>query len=127
MFGLFGNRREVELNSRCNELEKERDGLRDQVSEARGQLADFKQQKKAEEEEIKHTLKMERERADIEKIKYQTECDRKMQEEIAKVKDQYRDKMENELRAQIERAGGMYSEILKRLPNISAKLTGSVT
>jgi predicted nucleic acid-binding Zn-ribbon protein len=122
----FKSDRVAQLDERCDELVRERDALRDQVSEARGELADFKRQKQSEEDELKHGLKMERERDALERLKFEAKLTKEKDAEVAQVKDQYRDKMENELRQQIERAGNMYSEILARLPNISAKLTGKV-
>ena len=50
----------------------------------------------------------------------------KFQEEVAEVKDKYRDKLEGFLEKQKNDIKGMYDEILNRLPNVNVKLKGDV-
>ena len=46
--------------------------------------------------------------------------------EIAKVKDEYRDKVEEQLETRAKETKEMYNEILKRLPDVNVKLRGEV-
>lgn len=84
------------------------------------------ERKKTEEQELKHMIRMKEERNELElekaKQKIRTETDA----EIAKVKDEYRDKLEKRLLEETKTIKSMYSEILARLPNISAKLSGGI-
>lgn len=139
MFGLFRKQTERSgyLQERIDALEKERDSLRDAIASTKGELADVQQtksaaiaeleaKKKREDEEMKHLLKMDKERVAIEQEKFQAKCEREKDAAIATVKDQYRDKMESELRDQIKRGTELYKEILARLPDVSVKLRGDV-
>jgi hypothetical protein len=103
-----------QLKQQISDLEKEKYELKEQLS-------DLKLKKKMEEEDIKHMIKIDRERKDIElekeKIKLQGEKD----EAIGRVKDKYRDKTETQLEKQVKGMKDMYSEILKRLPNYNVK------
>lgn len=124
MFGFL--ERKASLIRQVESLEAERNKLRDERDNAQSELTKFQATKKMEEEEIKHGLKMEQERAKLEKLQHEAKVAKERDEAIGKVKDQYRDKMESELRAQIERANVMYKEILGRLPDVNVKLRGSV-
>jgi hypothetical protein len=126
VFGFTFDKRLTNAVKRAETLEGENETLRQQIAEAKGQLADLKATKQAEENEIKHGLKMERERMDLEKQKHEAKCEREKESAIALVKDQYRDKMENELREQIKRGESLYKEILGRLPDVNVKLRGTV-
>lgn len=100
----------------------ERDELRKQVRNLKDDLAGLKSKKKIEEEDIKHMVRMKEERMEVEHDKKSLEMERKKDEAIATVKDQYRDKMEGRLELEVTNMKEMYGEILARLPNISAKV-----
>jgi len=104
-------------------LVEERDSLREHISKLRGHVADLEQKKAAEEREMKHLLKMDRERVVLEQERFEAKCERERDEAIGAVKDEYRDKTELMLREEKQELKAMYSEVLARLPNISARLS----
>ena len=69
-------------------------------------------------------IKIDRERKDIEIQKEKMTLQEEQVSAIAKVKDEYRDKVETELLARVKDMKGMYSEILVRLPkyNVDHKI-----
>jgi len=81
---------------------------------------------KHEEEDIKHLVKMTKEKQAIEAERKEMGREKEKLEEIAKVKDEYRDKLEKDLRDRGDEIKGMYGEILARLPNITARLKGEL-
>ena len=67
-----------------------------------------------EEEDIKHMVKLKSERLELEFDRKCQEYEKKKFEEIAKVKDDYRNKMEKHLEQGKTELKEMYSEILSR-------------
>lgn len=125
MFRKSNQRSEV-VKLQIKTLEAERDSLNDELQGVRDELATLKQKKKMEDEDIRHLVKIKEEKLNIEHQKRELERDRQKEAEIAKVKDEYRDKMERELQKQIDRMKDMYGEILQRLPNVNVRLKGDV-
>jgi len=80
-----------------------------------------------EEEDIKHMVKINEERKDIEIEKEKVKLNGEKATEIAEVKDQYRDKIEANLEGQLGKMDGMYKELLARLPNITAHIGDPTT
>lgn len=76
-----------------------------------------------EQEEIAHKLKMREEQVAMDASKRIADAEQKAAKErdegIAKVKDKYRDKLENQLEKRGDEMKEMYSEILTRLPDVS--------
>ena len=103
-----------ELKLAIKQLEKDKRSLKED-------LAELKLKKKLEEEDIKHMVKINNERKDIELEKEKMKLERKSAEEIAKVKDSYQDKTEQQLEKQLTNMKSMYGEILERLPNYNIK------
>jgi hypothetical protein len=108
------------LQKKVTALEEERRVLKEEVE-------NLKLKKKIEEEDIKHMVRIKEERLAIDHERKIIELEKKTQDEIAKVKDGYRDKVEGNLEKQIERSEQMYSEILERLPNINVNMKGKVS
>lgn len=108
-----------ELKSTNKSLEKEKKTLKEEV-------ADLKLKKKIEDEDIKHLVKLKQEQQEVEFAKRTVQMDGEKAEAIAEVKDKYRDKMEEQLKAETDNIKTMYGEILKRLPNVNVKLKGDV-
>lgn len=108
-----------ELRGKVNQLEKEKKGLIEEVEK-------LKLKKKLEDEDIKHMVKINEERLNIEHEKKVMETEKKKDVEVAKVKDDYRNKMELNLEKQIGNMKEMYGEILERLPNVNVKLKGEL-
>lgn len=123
---MFGNKRVREITAHMVSLENERDRLRDEVSDLRSEVKQLKSNKKIEEEDIKHMIKMKEEAVEIDNQKFELKCTGEKNDAIAVVKDTYRDKMEDNLKGQIKGTKDMYSEILKRLPDVNVKLQGKV-
>ena len=117
-------------NKKVSKLEEEKEDLKKIVkgleSEKKGlkeEVEDLKLKKKMEEEDIKHMVKIDRERKDISIEKEKLKLEGEKADEIAKVKDTYRDKTEAQLEKQLANMKGMYGEILERLPNYNVKHT----
>ena len=126
MFGRKKTQRPDTVKAQIKELEGERDTLNDGLLKARNELAELKQAKKMEDENIRHLVKLKEEKMQIELDKKEVALERKQQEEIARVKDEYRDKQESTLQKQIADGKEMYAEILARLPNVNVRLKGDV-
>ncbi|MGH7239668.1 MAG: hypothetical protein ACREHG_06335 [Candidatus Saccharimonadales bacterium] len=126
MFGLFNSKRYTEekahLERRLRDQETELTAMKRERSTLKQELEDLKLKKKIEEEDIKHMVKMKIEQQDIEYEKKALALQREKDEEVAKVKDSYRDKVELQLEKRGSEIKEMYNEILQRLPNITANL-----
>ena len=95
-----------ELKHDVERLEKEKRALKEQL----------------EEEDIKHMVKINSERKEIELEKEKVKLEREKASEIATVKDEYRDKLEARLQTEVVNIKEMYGEILTRLPNINVEM-----
>ena len=113
---------ENELEEKKAELER----IEKECVSAKKELAEFKHKKKMEEEDIKHMRKMEKEALEQKMLKYEMEQERAKDKAVAKVKDDYRDKLEARLQTEVVNIKEMYGEILQRLPNINVKMGGKV-
>ena len=114
--GLFSRKepepvRDPDYPAQIERLKKERRELKDQI-------ADLKHEKKITEEDIKHMVRIREERIEVENEKKNLERDREKEQEIAKVKDEYRDKLEERLHKEVENMKEMYTQILQRLPTV---------
>ena len=83
-----------ELESIIKDLEKDKRRLKED-------LAELKLKKKLEDEDIKHMVKINNERKDIELEKEKMKLERKSAVEIAAVKDSYQNKTEEQLEKQL--------------------------
>lgn len=123
---MFGHTRTTKLKNDIRSLEDERDTIVDKNRKVKDELAELKQTKKMEDENIRHLVKIKEASLEIANEKKGVELERKQQEAIAKVKDEYRNKQESTLKAQIESGDKRFAEILSRLPNVQVKLKGDV-
>ncbi len=123
---MFGSQRSKQVKTQIKTIESERDTLNDSLLSVKNELAELKQKRKMEDEDIRHLVKIKEESLDIAHQKKQVELERTQQEAIAAVKDTYRDKQESTLQKQIEDGKEMYAEILARLPNVQVRLKGDV-
>lgn len=123
---LFSHKRSTQLKNDLRKLEDERDVLTDENRKVKDELAELKQKRKMEDEDIRHLVKIKESKLDLDYQKKEVALERKFQEDKAAVKDEYRDKLEKELQAQLERMQTMYGEILNRLPNVNVRLKGEV-
>jgi len=115
---MFANMKKTsELKTKIEELEQERDKLKECLS-------DLRLEKKTTEEDIKHMVRITDERREIQMERERVAMQKELQEGIAEVKDKYRDKMEDNLKEQLDQMGVMYKDILARLPNVNVRLKG---
>ena len=124
MFGQY--RRTERLKKEIEGLERERDEIVDQNRKLKDQLATLEQKRRMEDDELRHLVKMKESQLNIAHEEKQLERDRAKDAEIAKTKDQYRDKLEAFLQQQVKDIKEMYGEILGRLPNVNVRLKGEV-
>ena len=128
MFGYKSDK-----SDKLNKLEGEKkaleiviESLRSDVREAKDDLADTKHERKMSDEDIKHMVKIAKEKDALTLQKKVMDCDSEKEKAIAKVKDEYRDKMEERLQKEVEGIKEMYGQILERLPNVNARLKGDI-
>lgn len=100
--------------------------LESKRTELTWEVEDLKIKKKTSEEDIKHMVRMKEEKNDLEYQKRLVKIEKEKADAIAKVKDEYRDKMETRLENETKNIKDMYNEILQRLPNINVELNGGV-
>jgi len=107
-------------------LHEELRGLKREKAKLTDDLDQLKLKHKIEEEDIKHMVKLKMERNDLDFERKCMEAERAKDDAIAAVKDEYRDKTETQLVDQKNDIMELNSQILERLPNVRAKLTGQV-
>ena len=95
--------------------------LQKKIRDLKDTVADLSHEKKLTEEDIKHMVRIDKERMEVENEKKQLERDRAQEKAIAEVKDQYRDKMERRLQTEVDNIKEMYTQILQRLPKVSVR------
>ena len=103
-------------------LEAKIESLTDDKERLEADLRRIKHEHKMEEEDTKHLVKMRQEKVDIEFQRKKTELAGEHQEDLARVRDEYRDKLEKRLEEEIKNIRGMYDAILERLPNVNLKM-----
>jgi phosphoglycolate phosphatase-like HAD superfamily hydrolase len=123
---FFGNGKTKALEDRIEKLQADCDKFFKERLEVKTELEDLKLKRKTEEEDIKHMVRMKEERMAVDLEKKTIELERQKDAAIAAVKDEYRDKLETQLTQRGDDLKTMYGQILERLPNITAKLTGTL-
>lgn len=123
---MFDNQRTKKVKAQIIEIEGERDRLNDSLLSTKNELAELKQKKKMEDEDIRHLVKIKESKLQIDFDKKEVSLEKEKQDAIAKVKDEYRDKQERVLEKQIDQGEKRYAEILARLPDVSMTLKGKV-
>lgn len=121
MFGL--GKKKVIINTDVKENEEKIKSLKNNIQTLKEELSDVKLQKKMEQEDVKHMVKINEERKEIEIEKEKIRLTGTKDKEIAEIKDKYRDKLEGQLQNQLVDIKTMYSEVLQRLPNYNVKHT----
>ncbi len=136
MFGL-SKKRERLLSSRVEQLEERVIAL----SEIRNELTDenatltsdnkkLSQKKQMGDEMIAHKLKMREEQVELDANKRvataEQKASKKSNDEIAAVKDTYRDKLESQLEKRGDEMKEIQIEILSRLPDVSMAITKEI-
>lgn len=136
LFSIFRANRTIEdlreeiqrlkASDSVDSLEREKDSLEAEVKRLKEEIQKLEVKRKIEDEDIKHMIKMKEERKDLEYERKVAEIEASKAEEIAAIKDEYRDKIEQQLETQKDDMKEMYGEILKRLPDMSVRLKGNV-
>jgi len=100
--------------------------LQKEIRKLKEEVADLKLQKKIEDEDIKHMVKIKQEQLELDFQKKSMNMENEKNEEIMKTKDEYRNKLEEFLKSQVQDVKEMYGQILNRLPDVNVKLRGNV-
>lgn len=123
---MFWKKDNKEDEAKVGKLEEEIKELKKERGELKEKVEGLKLKKKIEEEDIKHMVTMKEERLALDHEKKVAETEKLKDAEIAKVKDEYRDKIEKNLEQQKNDVKAMYAEILQRLPDVNVKLKGNI-
>ena len=125
IFLLEGRRKSAETEL---ELETSLTQMKIDLSEAeikhQKEIKTIEHKRKIADEDIKHMIKMKEEKIELQYQKKIVELEKQKAEEIAKVKDDYRDKMEEQLKTETQNVERKFESILKRLPNVNVRLKG---
>lgn len=111
-----------EAGKQVTDLSKSIADLKKEKSELAEKVEKLKLDAKIADEDIRHMVKMKEERLDLEHQKKIAIVEKEKADAIAKVKDEFRDKMEKQLEKESQNIKDMYSEILKRLPDVNVAL-----
>jgi len=114
---MFGRKEDKSKQDEIDNLKVLIKSLKNDKRDLKEQIEELRLKKKMEEEDIKHMVRINNERKDIELEKEKIKLQKVSADEIAAVKDNYRDKTEQQLEKQLTDMRGMYGEILERLPN----------
>jgi phosphoglycolate phosphatase-like HAD superfamily hydrolase len=114
------------LHCKIEELEREVERKEAEKRVLKDDIADLKHKKKLEDEDIKHLVRLTKEKQEVEFERRVMTAEKEKDAAIAKVKDEYRDKVERQLSEQKNDIKGMYSEIMDLVPKIKVGLKGEV-
>lgn len=112
--------------SKYSTMEDSLERLKEKIAEKNAELHEVTLKKKAEDDQLKHMIKMKEEKIEVEKEKFQAKLAREKDQAVAKVKDEYRNKIEDNLNGQIKSTEKLMKDILDRLPNVTARLKGEL-
>ena len=115
-----------ELEAEKKELERKNESLREERMKLKEEVENLKLAKKISDEDIKHMVKMKTESMELDFQKREVAADADRATAIATVKDEYQQKSEEQLKAEGKKMEKMYGQILERLPNVNAELTGKI-
>jgi hypothetical protein len=100
--------------------------LTKEVDTLKRQITDLEHKKGLEEKEIEHLVKMKEEKIAIETQKKQLEIDAKYQAEVMKLQTDYHERVIKLLKDEHDKIQAIYSEIMRRLPNVNVALKGEI-
>lgn len=121
--------KEKELTKLQGEFETvlgERNSATSELRKVKDELEDLKLKKKIEEEDIKHLTKIKLEQNEIEFTKKVMQVEKTKDSEVMTLKQEYADKLQVRLENEVKNIKEMYSEILKRIPDVNVRLQGKV-
>ena len=127
MFTLFKtatrvNAERFNLEKQVTDLKIERESLDTELRSQKNQVMQLKLDKKIEQEDIAHMLKMLQEAEAVERQKFELNCTKEKNDAIAKLKGEHSDELLKMQKEQLEAGEKRYGEILARLPDINASL-----
>lgn len=105
---------------------RERDCARSQLRKVNDDLEDLKFKKKIEEEDIKHLTKIKLEQGEIDFTKRTMQIEKEKDAAVMTLKQEYADKLQARIENEVKNIKEMYSEILKRIPDVNVRLKGKV-
>lgn len=111
-----------EMNKELIEARKAHRKALDQADQVERDMKVFEHAKSLEEQELQHLIRLQQEKRELEQEQFRVKCTKEKNDAIAKVKDEYRDKIEQQLEARGTELKGMYTEILARLPDVNVML-----
>lgn len=114
------------LHCRIEELEKEVEKREAEKRRLKDDISDLNHKKKLEDEDIRHLVRITKEKQEVEFDRKVMAKESQKQEAIAAVKDEYRNKVEKQLVEQKNDIKDMYSEIMALVPKIKVGLKGEV-
>ena len=120
------NKKEQKLIEQISSLMKDKEELVEEVWDLKNEVKGLKMVKKAEEEDLRHKIRMKEEKNAIELEKEKVVLARAKDDEVLGIREEYRKKLEERLTKEVESIRGMYSEILARLPDVNATLRGKI-
>ena len=134
LFGLFGKKQTLEdALSKTDQLQNERDQLKnkiedleDEKSSLSSEVKQLKLDRKIELEDIEHMMKMKGERLDIELQKKIAINETEYNKKVNQLHADFHKKTEAQMQKEIDGMQKMYGQILERLPNVNAKLSGKI-
>ena len=125
------------LEAEIEELRDERISLKDDLSDAKRELKEVKADNKMEEENLKHLIAKKEDQLEMD---YKRKCDenemkyakneialeKKKFKEVGDIRDEYKVKLEAQLRSETTNIKDMYGQILDTLRDVTPKLKGRV-
>lgn len=128
---MLGNKAVIEKLEELKELLKNNDvtepeKLKSEISRLTEQLKQLKSDKKIEEREIQHLVKLKEEKLLVDYEKKVMELERKKASEVQVLRDEYQEKLQKLLERRGDDLKDMYAQILARLPDINLHMKGKV-
>ena len=114
--------RNIKLQDEIKSLESERFHLKQKVEDIKIELKNLELKKKIDDEDIKHLVKMEKEKMEITKERFLIEKEREFQAKLDEQRNIYQNKLVSELQNQITNIKEMYAGIVKLLPDVNVRL-----
>lgn len=102
-------------------LKAEKLALEEKISELKTTVRELESNKKIEEEDLKHMIRLKEERLAVQFQRKELEIEAEKEKAVAAVKDEYRDKLEARLSTEVNSIKEMYGQILERLPNVNMR------
>lgn len=106
-----------------DESKHKTDDLKDEIKRLKEEKETLSFQKKMEEKEISHLVKMKEEKIHIETEKERLELTQKFQEKEMQLQKEYFDKVMAAVKDGQKKMEDIYTKILERLPNVNLDIT----